>query len=108
MTKKPRHIQDRVDELIKENHITREIIDILKNEGHKVSASYISTRRKKLKDSEVKKETKTLSSDIKISEDSIQLLNDLMIYLGKKDFDETIKVVCNEYMELIRKKFCTG
>jgi hypothetical protein len=105
MPKKPKHIQDRVDGLIKEKHITNEIIDLLKKEGHNVSKSYVSTRRKILKELEKKNGSIETSYSPTLSKDSIRLLFNLMGMLGKDNFDETIKTISDDYRKIFQQKF---
>lgn len=105
MPKKPRHIQDKVDLLIKEKNVTKEIIEKIEAEGHKVSPSYISTRRKKIQELDNKKETPKTSISPELSKESIRLLYNLQGLLGKENLDDTIMTVSEDYKEIIREKY---
>lgn len=104
MPKKPKHVQDRVDQLINEKYTTKEIIEILKSEDLDASASYISSRRKKItKPEEInKKEEKVFTQ---ISQESIQFIYTLMGMLGKNSLDETVRTIYNDYRTIIGAKY---
>ena len=74
------------------------------DEGHKVSPSYISNRRKKIQELDKKKETPKTSS-LDLSEESIKLLRNLQGLLGKENLDDTIKAVSEDFREIIREKY---
>jgi hypothetical protein len=106
MPRKPKHIQERVDQLITENHASKEIIEIIKNEKNdNISPSYISTRRKESKKLEEKNETPKTPYSSDLSKDSFRLLYNLMGMLGKKSLDETIETINDDYREIIKEKY---
>ena len=75
------------------------------DEGHKVSPSYIGTRRKKIPDLDNKKETPRTSMSPELSKESIRLLYNLQGLLGKENLDDTIKTVSEDFKEIIQEKY---
>jgi hypothetical protein len=101
MPKKPKQIQEKVDKLLREDYRANEIIEKIKKEdGTKISTSYVSTRRKKVK--EEKDIPKTSQS---LSRKTLNKLYDLQNRLGKKDLDETITTISEDYKTILREKY---
>lgn len=105
MPKKPKHIQDRVDQLIQEKQTAKEIITTIKNEGHTVSESYISSRRGKIKEPEENKESGKTLLGPELNKESIQLLFNLMNMLGEDNLDYTVKTISEDYKTILKEKY---
>jgi hypothetical protein len=102
MPTKPKHVQDKVDQYIKEGYITKEIIELFKKDGEKVSSSYISTRRKEVnKNVEIKEALITSTS---LSKTSSSILYDLLNRLGKKTIEETLTTISEDYRTILQEK----
>ena len=101
MPKKPKHIEEKVDELIRKDLTFGEI----KNEVD-VSESYISGRRKYLKKEAAKQEeSKPTDIPFELSKKSQKLLYNLMGMLGCDSMDDLVQVVSGDYKSLMFEKY---
>ena len=101
MPKKPKHVEEKVDELIRAGFTSSEI----KNEVD-VKDSYISGRRKRLKEEAAKKdEDKPADIPFELSKKSLGLMYNLMGMLGCDSMDDLTQVISDDYKTLMVEKY---
>lgn len=101
MPRKPKHIEEKVDNLIQKGYTSKEI----KNEVI-VSDSYISTRRKKIRDEKARKEeSKPALIPFELSKKSVRLLYNLQGMLDADTLDDLIQIMWNDYKPIMVEKY---
>jgi hypothetical protein len=101
MPKKPLEVHEKVKDLIREGRLNKEIKKIVD-----VSDSFISNRRKELKEEDkIKDEKTTYSNDIKISKKSLDILYRIQGMYGHDTLDKTILTIFEDYKQIMKGKF---
>jgi hypothetical protein len=101
MPKKPLEVHEKVKDLIREGCLNKEIKKIVD-----VSDSFISNRRKELKEEDkIKDEKTTDSNDIKISKKSLEILYRIQGMYGHDTIDETVSTIFEDYKQIMKGKF---